>query len=78
MSKNKVPPANGSTYEEYKLTLEALELHLIRLKLMAEKYPIFLMISGVRYRFESPEEVDEFVAELRAEVARYAATAKAC
>jgi hypothetical protein len=77
-SRNKVPPVEGATYEEYRAVCAGLELHLNRLKQMAEKYPIFLMISGVRYRFESPDEVDEFVAQLRAEVARYAGTAKAC
>jgi 5'(3')-deoxyribonucleotidase len=70
-ARNKIPPADGATFEEYMRMLKAFEVNLKQLKEMTAKYPIFIVIAATHYRFDSPEEVDEFLESLRAEVRTY-------
>lgn len=69
--RNKIPPADGATFEEYLRMLKAFEVNLKQLKEMTAKYPIFIVIAAKHYRFDSPDEVDAFLDDLRAAVRRY-------
>jgi hypothetical protein len=70
-ARNKIPPADGATFEEYVRMLKAFEVNLRHLREMTAKYPIFIVMARRHFRFDSPEEVDAFLEDLRAEVHRY-------
>ncbi len=68
---NQLPDATGQTVAEYERTLTALAARLIAIKRMTEQYPVFLVVAGLTYRFESPDHVDQFVEMLRQQIESY-------
>ena len=69
-----LPTATSATVAEYRRTFVALKEQVIRVKEMTQKYPVFLVVAGSGYRFESPAHVDQFIAMLQREIERYSAS----
>src|ERR1700676_1557367 len=67
-SLNELPRATGKTVAENSRTPQGLKDQVLRIKMMTEKYPVFLFVAGQGYRFESPAHVDEFIAMLQREI----------
>jgi len=66
-----LPHADKMTVDEYRSTLELMKAKAVRLKELIQRYPIYLVMAGRGYRFQSPQEIDRFVSTLEAEIIRY-------
>lgn len=71
---NSIPPADSSTIEEYRKTLSSLYQLEDRVKKYTERYPVFVIMAGKGYRFESPSDVTAFLIGLESRVADRALT----
>jgi hypothetical protein len=72
-----LPQADKMTVDEYRSTLVLMKARAARLKELTQRYPVYLVMAGRGYRFQSPQEIVQFVSMLEAEIARYDAAAAA-
>jgi len=70
-----LPHADKMTVDEYRSNLALMKARAARLKELTQKYPVYLVMAGRGYRFQSPQEIIRFVLTLEAEITRYDAAA---
>lgn len=66
-----LPRPRRDTLNEYRDTLAKLKARIRHIKEMTERYPVYLVFAGNGYRFESPSDVDRFIAELQREIQQF-------
>jgi hypothetical protein len=61
----KLVPANTYTVDEYRKALEALRENDERIRKMVSRYPVFIYIAETGYRFESENDMNILIADLK-------------
>lgn len=66
---DKLAPASVETLAEYQETLEGFVEQRGRIERLLERYPVYLRLGGLVYRFDESQEVVPFISKLKKEVA---------